>query len=421
MAAWKIALVTLAVATVAMGAMLPPRDVIEAMRRQSRVADNPDNPDDNPDIYLGTPDLIKRRGYPVEVHEVETDDHYLLSLHRIPHGINDDANSTEKRPVAYLQHGLIASSSDWVIMGPEQGLAYILADAGYDVWMGNCRGNRYSRKHATLDPDNAEFWDFSWHEMALHDIPAELDYVLEHTGQSKLHYIGHSMGTTMFFVMNSLKPQYNTKFHSMFALAPIAYMDKVKSPIRLMAPFIDQVEWLSKMIGMNEFMPNNAFMDFIGEAACKNEAPTQAVCSNVMFLLCGYDTQELNVTALPVMLSHTPAGTATKVVIHYGQEIKSGKFRQYDYGLVGNLEHYKSIHPPEYDLGLVSAPVYLFYSENDWFAHPDDVEKLKQGLPNVQGKFLVSLESFNHLDYLWAIDVKTLVYDKVMSLMKRAE
>ncbi|KAJ8932344.1 hypothetical protein NQ314_014709 [Rhamnusium bicolor] len=41
--------------------------------------------------------------------------------------------------------------------------AYVLADAGYDVWLSNMRGNTYSRGHKTLNPDrDQKYWDFSY-------------------------------------------------------------------------------------------------------------------------------------------------------------------------------------------------------------------------------------------------------------------
>lgn len=71
-------------------------------------------------------------------------------------------------------------------------LAYILADLGFDVWLGNARGNRYSRGHHSMSVESEEFWDFSWHEIGFYDIPAMINYVLDTTKKDKLDYIGHS-------------------------------------------------------------------------------------------------------------------------------------------------------------------------------------------------------------------------------------
>jgi lysosomal acid lipase/cholesteryl ester hydrolase len=66
-------------------------------------------------------ELITQHGYPAETHTVTTADGYILTMHRIPY--SPMANSTGTvRPVVFLQHGLISSSVDWVIMGPGNGL-----------------------------------------------------------------------------------------------------------------------------------------------------------------------------------------------------------------------------------------------------------------------------------------------------------
>ena len=39
-------------------------------------------------------------------------------------------------------------------------IAFLLADAGYDVWMGNIRGNRYSRLHKRKTIDDPTYWSF---------------------------------------------------------------------------------------------------------------------------------------------------------------------------------------------------------------------------------------------------------------------
>jgi hypothetical protein len=48
----------------------------------------------------------------------------------------------------------------------EQSPAFILAKAGYDVWLANLRGNKYSKRHAEYLATSEDFWDFGWEEHA---------------------------------------------------------------------------------------------------------------------------------------------------------------------------------------------------------------------------------------------------------------
>jgi hypothetical protein len=46
------------------------------------------------------------------------------------------------------------------------------------------------------------------------------------------------------------------------------------------------------------------------------------------------------------------------------------------------------------------------------------MELLAEKVPNLVRKYHVPLETFNHLDYLWAIDVDKLVYNNVIELLE---
>lgn len=58
-------------------------------------------------------------------------------------------------------------------------------------------------------------------------------------------------------------------------------------------------------------------------------------------------------------------------MVHYAQEIVSGRFQQYDYGTKKNFELYNSTYPPEYNLAKIQVPVVFFYADNDWLAAPE--------------------------------------------------
>jgi len=209
-------------------------------------------------------------------------------------------------------------------------------------------------------------------------------------------------------------------------MAPIAYCGRMKSPfLQLIAQFSLGLEHLWSLIGMHEFNPHNDFTRTVQQLVCAEDAITQPICSNAMFLITGFNAEQFDPALLPVILGHVPASTASKQIIHYGQLIKSGmlflpgKFKHYDHGILSNKNIYGSYKPPLYDLSKITAPVHLYYSENDWLANVKDVEKLYSELGNPSGKTLIADKKFNHVDYMWAKDVKKLVYDQIISLMKK--
>ena len=169
----------------------------------------------DPDENKSTADLIRSKGYLAEEHDVITKDGFIITIQRI---ISPNFKNKPSKPAVFMQHGLLDASSTWVINFPSQSLGFILVDKGFDVWLGNSRGNTYGLRHTKYNKNEELFWNFSFDEIASYDIPAMVDYVLDKTNQSKLFYIGHSQGNLVTFARLSTSPELNSKIKLFMAL-----------------------------------------------------------------------------------------------------------------------------------------------------------------------------------------------------------
>lgn len=124
-----------------------------------------------------------------------------------------------------------------------------------------------------------------------------------------------------------------------------------------------------KFFGQNEFLPQSKVIKWLSKFGCELNEVEKYICENIVFVLCGFDKYQYNSTLASVIFAHSPAGTSTKTVVHYAQEIhENGKFQNFDYGNDGNIQRYGQEMPPSYNLSNILVPTALFYAQNDWLA-----------------------------------------------------
>ncbi|NXR99857.1 LIPM Lipase, partial [Oxylabes madagascariensis] len=364
----------------------------------------------NPECFMNVSEIIRYHGFPSEEYEVTTEDGYILGVFRIPAGRN--RQKTGKKPAVLLHHGVFSDSTHWISNLPNNSLGFLLADAGYDVWLGNSRGDTWSLKHKTLKACQKEFWQFSFDEMGKYDIPAELNFIMSKTGQKDVYYIGHSEGSAAGFITFSTYPDLSQKIKEFFALAPVATISHATSPLvtflQLPQPVIRLLLGCKGIFHCNELIkrPATQFCACLGK-----------VCGSIFCYLAGGRIQNMNTSRTDSYTGHYPAGTSVQNVIHWHQILRADQFQAYDYGCKENMKKYNQTAPPVYKIEEIKIPTAVWSGGQDKFADLKDMARLLPRITNLI--YYEHFPTWGHLDFLWGLDATEKMYLKIIELLKK--
>jgi len=350
---------------------------------------------------------VERYGYCFERHEVVTEDGFILELHRVfkpmtspPSSPSISSSSSSLIPVI-LQHGLFQSSGIF-LSNEKDSLAFVLADGGYDVWLGNNRG--VFPKHVSLKTSDAKYWDWTLDELGTYDFPAIVQYVCQQTKNQKVTYIGHSQGNAQAFLGLSRNPKIADKIRLFVAMAPAFYVSPPKHwALRLMIKMKRNSFYF--FFGRRDFVPIMCYLQ-------ANVTPVIFSCLsfNVFCYLFNWSDALWDSARIPKYFLFTPRPTPCKLLTHWSDIIR-----------VGTLHFYRK---GEEDIKLcnvsdVRCPVAIFYSTGDTLVHGDgiinDMCQKKIDIFHVE-----KIDKYEHMDMIWAIEAKDTVFPKLVNVLNKA-
>ncbi|CAN8236451.1 unnamed protein product [Cochlearia groenlandica] len=357
-------------------------------------------------------------GYKCEEHDVVTQDGYVLNMQRIPEGLAAGAGDMSKtRQPVLIQHGILVDGMSWLLNPADQNLPLILADQGFDVWMGNTRGTRFSRRHKSLDPSQPAFWNWTWDELVSNDLPAMFDHIHSLTGQ-KIHYIGHSLGTLIGFASFSEKGLVD-KLKSAAMLSPIAYLSHMTTALGDLAAKAFLAE-ATAIIGLAEFNPKSGLVGLLIKGLC-HEAGIE--CYDILAAITGKNCC-LNASTIDLFLANEPQSTSTKNMIHLSQTVRDNKLTKYNYESEDlNMKHYGQVAPPDYNISAIpqDLPIFFSYGGLDCLADVTDVKSLLDQFKfHDKDKMDVQfVKDYAHADFIMGVTAKDVVYNQVVAFFKK--
>eukprot|EP01116_Phalansterium_solitarium_P000808 TRINITY_DN10665_c0_g1_i1.p1 TRINITY_DN10665_c0_g1~~TRINITY_DN10665_c0_g1_i1.p1 ORF type:complete len:440 (-),score=155.33 TRINITY_DN10665_c0_g1_i1:337-1656(-) len=361
-----------------------------------------------PDYDADFIEMARNRGYSAEQHYLVTSDGYVLCLHRLTP--LSGAPEPGSREVVFLQHGLMQCSESWIASERDNALPCMLVDHGYDVWLGNNRGNRYSQKHMTVKRIDDKFWDFSLDHLATIDLPASIEYVTDFCKVSQLSYIGFSQGTAQAFACFSKLPDVADKIKVFIALAPTSRV--VMHKTHLINMLTGSKAWLLyTLFGRQAMLPESLFW----RRTLSVEQFTWLI-DNCLHLLFDWKVANISQHRKAPLYFHLYSMTSVRTIMHWFQIARGKRFQMFDENnLESEAELYQGYVLPAYPIDRIRTKMALFYGGLD---NLPDIAWMKETLP--KGTRFTCVDNYEHLDFLWADSVVKNVYEHLLPLLPRS-
>lgn len=341
----------------------------------------------------------------VEDHLVRTEDNYILTVHRIK-----PLPGTENGKVVYLHHGLLMCSDVWCCQTDRnKNLPFVLHDLGYEVWMGNNRGNKYSTAHLYHAPKSNKFWDFSIDEFAFFDIPNSIEFVLDFCQVEKLICIGFSQGSAQMFAAFSLNEKLNDKVSHFIAIAPAMTPKRLHN--RIADTFAKSSPSLMYLFfGRNIILPSATTWQRTIHPKIFNKLID--IGNRILF-----NWKSSNITKEQKIACYAKlySTTSVKSIVHWFQILRSQKFSMFEESddMFNSLTR-PYLVPTFPTRTNIRIPILLIYGGNDLLV---DIKVMKRNLP-ATSVFDVKVDNHEHLDLIWGQYTDVLVISKVLKFIE---
>jgi lysosomal acid lipase/cholesteryl ester hydrolase len=246
-------------------------------------------------------------------------------------------------------------------------------------------------------------------EFAFHDIPDSIHYILETTSAPSLSYIGFSQGTAQAFATLAVHPKLNDQVNVFIALAP------AMSPAGLSNGIVDALIKAS---------PQVLYLLFGRRSILSSATMWQSILYPPIFVRCidmglkflfNWHARNISISQKLAAYPHLYSFTSTKSVVHWFQIIRTKSFQMYDDDVqpvvsLGSVSKYTKV--AKFPTRNIKTPIVLVYGGSDSLV---DINVMLKELPS--HTIATEIPHYEHLDFLWAREVDTLVFPHVFDAL----